>query len=212
MLAQVARHLGVAKSMITRLKKKLDKLREVLASKNRSGGGRPPIVMLRDVARVLRVIKRHPFFSAKRVKHLLGENVAHLSCRMIQKICVKAGYRAHQAAKEPMLTERMRAARMQFAVNHLHWTPDMWMKVMFSDESTFLLARGGGKKMVQRRSGSDRYTKEYVIKTVKHSASVMIWGAFDEFRGCAGLLFFPKVETMKVVRYIRTLEALSSKL
>ena len=114
----------------------------MLACKNKPGAGRPPIVMLGDVARVLKIIKKYPFFSAVRVKRLLGDMVAHLSVRMIQKVCVKAGYRAHQAARKPMLNERMRLARVAFAVSHLHWTPEEWTKVMFSDESTFRLVRG----------------------------------------------------------------------
>ena len=44
---------------------------------------------------------------------------------------------------------------------------------MFTDDSTFRLVRGM-KKIVKRKSGSDRYSKEYVIKTVKHSG--FLWG------------------------------------
>ena len=184
-MAEVSRLCGVHKSTICRLQKKRLELGEEAAAQNKPGSGRPPIVSLGDVSRVLKIIKKYPFFSAVRVKRLLGPMVAHLSVRMIQKLCVKAGYRAHQAARKPMLTERMRVARVAFAVSHLHWTPDQWMKVMFSDESTFRLVRGS-KKTVRRRSGSDRYAKEYTVKTVKHSGSVMVWGCFDGFRGRAG--------------------------
>ena len=204
-MAEVSRLCGVHKSTICRLQKKRLELGEEAAAQNKPGSGRPSIVSLGDVSRVLRIIKKYPFFSAVRVKRLLGDMVAHLSVRMIQKLCVKAGYRAHQAARKPMLNERMRLARVAFAVGHLHWTPDQWMKVMFSDESTFRLVRGS-KKTVRRRSGSDRYAKEYVVKTVKHSGSVMVWGCFDGFRGRAGLSFLPKDVTMNAVRYVETLE------
>ena len=71
-MAKLSRHLGVAKSTITHLRK--------------------TIVILGDMVRIIRMIKRQPFFSTVRVKQCLGERAAHLSVRMIQKVCVKAGY------------------------------------------------------------------------------------------------------------------------
>ena len=53
-----------------------------------------------------------------------------------------------------------------------------WRKVMFSGESTLRLIRVG-YKLVRRLSGVSRYDSRYTIKTVKHSKSVMVWGAFS---------------------------------
>ena len=53
-----------------------------------------------------------------------------------------------------------------------------WRKVMFSDESTFRLVRGW-YKLVRMPSGVSTYDSRYIIKTVKHSKSVMVWGAFS---------------------------------
>ena len=53
-----------------------------------------------------------------------------------------------------------------------------WRKVMFSDESTSLLVLRG-YKLVRRPSGVSRYYSRYIIKTVKHPKSVLVWGAFS---------------------------------
>ena len=50
-----------------------------------------------------------------------------------------------------------------------------WRKVMFCNESTSRLVLRG-YKLVRRPSGVSRYDSRYIIKTVKHPKSVMVWG------------------------------------
>ena len=52
-------------------------------------------------------------------------------------VLFKAGLKARHAARKPMLTDRMKAQRMEFATSHLHWTPEVCSKVSFADESTY---------------------------------------------------------------------------
>ena len=63
-----------------------------------------------------------------------------------------------------------------------------WRKVMFCDESTSRLVLRGFK-MVGRPSGVSRYDSRYIIKTVKHRKSVMVWGDFSGDKGRGGLCF-----------------------
>ena len=55
-MAELTRHLGVPKSTITCLRKKEDKVGELLAASNRPGQGRKTIVMLRDIMRIVRLL------------------------------------------------------------------------------------------------------------------------------------------------------------
>jgi len=41
-----------------------------------------------------------------------------------------------QVKKKLRVTEKQRKAKLAWAKEHLHWTPDDWKKVIFSDEST----------------------------------------------------------------------------
>ena len=203
--SHIAKDLGVSPSTITRLRAKVVKLGKERSLKNAPGQGRKDKASLRDVRLIINLIKRRPFLSAVRIKRVLAPTINHLSTRMVQKVLFRAGYKAFQAAKKPVLTAQMKAKRVKFATDHLHWTPQMWSKVMFSDESTFRLIRGT-KKTVRRRFGSDRYAEPFCIRTVKHPGSVMIWGAFDGARGRAGLRFLPKDVTMNSVEYVKTLQ------
>ena len=203
--SHIAKDMGVSPSSITRLRKKVREVGKVRALKNKPGQGRPQKASLQDIRIILKSIKKRPFLSCVRIKHLLAPQLDHLSVRMIQQTLCRCGYKAFRAAKKPMLTAAMKAKRVKFATEHLHWTPEMWSKVLFSDESTFRLVRGTSKT-VRRRWGHDRYSETYTIKTIKHPGSVMIWGAFDGATGRAGIRFLPKDVTMNSVEYVATLQ------
>ncbi len=79
---------------------------------------------------------------------------------------------------KPLLTSKMMVKRFKFANKYAHWTHEDWSKVMYSDESTFHCVRNIRKK-VRRPSGSNRFDMKYTAKTVKHPASVMVWGCFS---------------------------------
>ena len=80
-----------------------------------------------------------------------------------------------------------------------------WRKVMFCDESTsrFVLR---GYKLVRRSSGVSRYDYRYIIKTVKHPKSVMVWGDFSGDKGRGGLYLFPKNVTIRGDSYLSVLD------
>ncbi len=60
---------------------------------------------------------------------------------------------------------------------------------------TFRLVNSREKK-VRRPGGLNCYKQHFTIPTVKHSASVMIWGCFSGKKGRGGLYFLPKNQTM----------------
>lgn len=202
-MAKVARQMKVAKSSISRLASKVRKVGNERALKNLPGQGRKPKASLGDWKRIVRMVKKNPFITALKIKEKLKLD---LSVRYIQNMLHENGYPARKAAKKPLLTPAMIDKRLKFAQDHLDWTEDDWMKVMFSDESTFRLIRGT-QKTVRRPSGSNRYSQEFCVKTVKHPGSVMVWGSFDGTYGRAGIRFLPKDKTMNTEEYLATLEA-----
>ena len=50
------------------------------------------------------------------------------------------------------------------------------------------------------------FSTSYLIKTVKHPKSVMVWGDFCGDNGREGLYFFPKNVTMRGDSYLRVLD------
>lgn len=82
---------------------------------------------------------------------------------------------AQCTAKKPLLTESMKKKLLNFCRKYKDWTSKQWQKVIFNDESTFRLAKGSSKT-IRRPSDASRYDPQYMVKTVKHSNSVLVWG------------------------------------
>ena len=80
------------------------------------------------------------------------------------------------------------------------WTVEDWKKVMFSDESHFELRFGNQADHVRRPVGSNRFSDEFTVKTVKHPQKVMVWASFS-FNGRGAIKFLKPVEMMNRVKY-----------
>lgn len=57
-------------------------------------------------------------------------------------------------SKKPMISLKNSKARIKFAHDHLHWTAKDWSKVLFSDESKFMLFGSDGIKYIRRPKGT----------------------------------------------------------
>ena len=78
-------------------------------------------------------------------------------------------------AKKPCLSQRHRAARLQFARNHVRWNRQQWRMVTFSDESWFCLRHIDGRLRVWRRNG-ERYAEVNMQPLHAYNGgSVMVW-------------------------------------
>ena len=61
----------------------------------------------------------------------------------------------------------------------MKWTKRKWSKVLFTDESKFDLF-GSNRRTFVRRLANERYKKECLTPTVKHSGgNIMVWGGIS---------------------------------
>ena len=79
---------------------------------------------------------------------------------------------SRQAAPDAPMVKKWLA----FCKTHLHMTVEDCEDVL--DESIFRLINARAQK-VRRGSSTNRYLQKYTVKTMKHPASVMIWGCFS---------------------------------
>ncbi|KAG7155141.1 Transposable element Tcb1 transposase-like 4 [Homarus americanus] len=120
------------------------------------------------------------------IQHRLQKEL-HLPCR--------------RPAKKPLLTDKMRKARLAFVHKYRHWTPEQWEKVKWSDESTVQYVKMSGNR-VRRPVTASRFDHRYTKKAVKHPDHVMVWGCFSGAVGRGGLYFLPRNVTMNSDQYI----------
>ena len=82
-------------------------------------------------------------------------------------------------------------------------TVDDWSRVMFSDET--LIRQFNPTNVSIRRPTNERYNIRYIQPSVRHSASVMMWGAITA-RGRAGIHLMPNHVTINAERYLEIIK------
>jgi transposase len=99
-----------------------------------------------------------------------------ISLRSIRRILLEQiELKSYVAVKKPLLTKSLKQKRIKFAEKYLKWTPQMWRKCIFTDESSFETSIGCGYRRVRRKKGENRYQEKFNKKTTKLPPSVMIW-------------------------------------
>ena len=120
-------------------------------------------------------VRRDPWITAKDVQALPG--MARLSLNTIRRRFTKRGdIKSYWSAKKPWISERNRQKRLLWCREHLNWTVHEWRRVLWSDESPFVL-RFNKRRRVWRLHNS-RYKPRYCNGTVKHDTKIMVWGCF----------------------------------
>lgn len=64
-----------------------------------------------------------------------------ISASTVRRRLVAAGLRARRPRKKPVLSTKMRVARLNFAKQHQNWSINDWKRVIFTDESKINLKK-----------------------------------------------------------------------
>ena len=158
-----------------------------------------------NLAVMRRSLGQNPCLTARQIRE---NNVSlhHLSVTTIKKIMKKKlGYHSRRRSKKPILTPRMIDDRIRFCEAYSHWTEDDWVRVLYSDESTFRVSVKIGSYWVRRPRGSDRFNPRYTLRRNRQEQAVTVWGCFSG-QGKGRLVFLPHRAMMNTDRYIPVLE------
>lgn len=123
---------------------------------------------------------RTRFLTTRALKNeLLDVHQLNLSIETIRKRLKEDNITAKVPARGPILTAAHRAARLQFARDHLDWEADDWARVLFSDESRFCLNKCDRRARVFRRPG-ERYAQCNILQVDNFGGGgVMVWGGIQ---------------------------------
>ncbi len=91
------------------------------------------------------------------------------------------GYSCRIPLVKPPLNHRQRQRCFTRATKNKNWTVAQWSKVLFSDESKFLILFGNQGPRVWRKGG-EAHSPSCLKSSVKFPQSVMIWGAMSSAR------------------------------
>ena len=170
--ADIARSIDRSEKAVRFFRKTLE---GQIDANSRENCGRKKKLSDRDIRRIIVFVKKDRFVTASQVQAELM--LHHISTKTIKRYIRKDGrFESYWAARKPLITKTNRQKRLIWASEHLHWTPAQWRRVMWTDESPYVL-RYDGKVRVWRMH-NERYETRCTKATVKHDKKINVWGAF----------------------------------
>ena len=121
--------------------------------------------------------------AADTARATLGRHGRPISSRTVRRRLSNQGLTCCRPYVGPVLTDRHRQARRNWAANNAFLGRHPWRNVVFSDESRFCVSHVDGRVRVYRRRG-ERYQDTCVVQHHRFGGpSVMVWGAItSDFR------------------------------
>ena len=115
-------------------------------------GGRQRSTTQRQDHFVALQARRHPFWTATSLRNdLLNASEVNVSTQTIRNRLHNAGLNSRRACVRVPLTVRHRRERLDWAEDHVTWTQNDWVQVLFTDESRYCLDFTDRRHRVWRR-------------------------------------------------------------
>ncbi len=169
---EVGVKLGLHCTTVGRYLKKHNKTSDFYATTKKPGC--PRKLTPRDVAIAVHLLAKAEVANAAELQKKAFPDVSR---RTLHQNLYEQGLVARVRRKVPYLSRVQKKRRRDWALAHASWNDEDWAKVIFSDESKFMLFKSDGRQYCWIKPGQaldNRFTQ----KTVKHGGgSLMVWGA-----------------------------------
>lgn len=138
--------------------------------------GRPRVTPPRQDRYIFRNHIGERFETAEETARALqGPNQARISGQTVRRRLAERHLYCRRPPRGPVLTQRHRRARVEWAEEHVNWTWRQWQHVLFTDESRYCTSHADGRLRVWRRRG-ERYADVCMLEKIVHGGpSIMIW-------------------------------------
>jgi hypothetical protein len=145
--------------------------------KDKPRSGRPCKLTDRDRRHVIETLRKSKVKTAEAVRKEAATYLNIRVCRKtIAKVFKEAGFVCRVKRKKPLLTKKHKQARLAWAKKYQTWTVDEWKKVVWSDETAFMLVNGEGREYCWTKEG-DVLEGDQVKPTKKFGGGkLMVWG------------------------------------
>lgn len=152
-----------------------DSVLERNSYERKRGTGRIRKTTDREDRQILRVVRNNRFCTTHDVKVRLPH--INLSLRSIRRrIHEVSDFSSYWCTRKPFINEVNRRRRVAWAREHLDWTREQWHKVLWTDESPYVLRFN--RKVRVWRTPDEANHPSCTRATVKHDEKIMVWGCF----------------------------------
>lgn len=159
------------------------------STENKTRSGRPKKLSARDKRNILKEVTKNPKISGpKLAAHIEKCSGVIVHPKTIANCLHQEGLKSRVPRKKPLISEKNRILRLEFAKAFLEKDSNFWKTVLFTDESKFNIFGSDGRSKVWRKANTALDPKN-MIPTVKHGGgNVMVWGAMAS-SGVGDLVF-----------------------
>ena len=168
----VAERVGRNESCVRKI---MQKFRATGSLERVKGTGRKRITTATDDQKILLDMMRNRGITSQQI---LEQNPQiNCSAKTVRRRITESGeFKSYWKTKKPFISRSNRMKRKDWCRAHQHWTIEQWRRVLWSDESPFVL-RFNRKTRVWRRH-NERYKTWATTATVKHDEKINVWGCF----------------------------------
>lgn len=133
-----------------------------------------------DERYLVRKAKANPFLSAPKLAAIADSELGKAVCpQTIRNMLHRANLNGRRVRVKPLISNRNKKVRLEFAKTHRSKDFSFWKRVMFTDESKFNIFGSDGKPYVWRKSNEELISRN-MKPNVKHGGgSVIVWGSFS---------------------------------
>jgi transposase len=167
----VANKLQLPKTTVFRWIKRYEQTKSVARN---PGSGRPKKTSVRSDRVLYRLARANGFATCNDLLRHWNESVSKST---ILRRLRQRHLRKYRPCRVPLLKKEQKLARLNWAMSRCHWRARQWNRVIWTDESRFLLHPVDGRRLVWRLPG-ERLNDRFVIQvTQAGGGSVHVWGA-----------------------------------
>lgn len=177
----IAKKLGIDQSTISKF---LTRSKNRGTTHRKSGSGRKRLLSKTQEKNIVKLARKKRKITRDGLRKELKLSNA-ISDKTISNAIKRGGGTSKFQIKKPFISERNRQIRVEWCREHLKWGLGKWKKVLWSDESPYVL-RYNGRERVWVFDDDFRYDTRLLRGTVKHDKKIMVWGCFSWW-GCGDL-------------------------
>ncbi|KAJ8276573.1 hypothetical protein COCON_G00083250, partial [Conger conger] len=176
-ISETAKLVGCSRSAVVSTYRQWSE--EGQTTNRRQGIGRPRLIDARGQRRLSRLVRTDRKATvaqiAENFNHCYGANVSE---HTVHRTLLRMGLRSCRPVAVPVLTPVHRRKRLEWARERQNWTLEQWKKVVWSDESRFLLHHVDGQVRVRSLPGEEMAPECTVERRQDGGGSMMLWAMF----------------------------------